>query len=63
MSERNQELQNYVSEIRDEMNIDNEIDSEVESKLGPNIEDGTAMTDEKITSKVTGEWMHRSKFS
>jgi hypothetical protein len=45
------------------MNIDNEIDSEVESKLGPNIEDGTAMTDEKISRKVTGESMYRSTFS
>jgi hypothetical protein len=53
ISESNQELQNYVSEIRDEMKIDSEIDSEVESKLGPNIEDATEMTDE-ISSKVTG---------
>jgi hypothetical protein len=53
LPETNPELKNCVSEIRDEINNENEIDSEVKSKLGQNIEDSTKMTDE-MSSKVTG---------
>jgi hypothetical protein len=65
ISEINQDLQRTMSEMMADnqnflkkldkfhLNIENEIDYAVESKLGQNIEDITAVTDE-ISSKVTG---------